>query len=97
MENKILGAVTKGMSQGMGREAQGTQLLTAHSSSLHRECTMKLGNIPLCGLEPSNSELSLVDGFSARKGCRSSKGTEQSGTAASPVSLHSFPGVRSPH
>lgn len=48
LENKILGVVTKGKTQGIGREAQGTQLLTAHSSSLHREHTMMLGNIPLC-------------------------------------------------
>lgn len=54
LESDILGVVTKGKSQGMGREAQGTQLLTAHSSSLHREYTMMLGNIPLCVLQPSN-------------------------------------------
>lgn len=51
----ILGVVTKGKSPGMGREAQGTQLLTAHSSSLPREHVMKLGNIHLCVVEPSNS------------------------------------------
>lgn len=85
MDSKILGVVTKGKSQGMGRAAQGTQLLTAHSSSLHREHTMMLGNIPLGVLQCSNSEMSLVnvplcqDGMQKLRGCG----------AVSPISLPS--------
>lgn len=74
LENKILGAVTKGKSQGLGREAQGTQLLAAHSSSLHREHTTKLGNIHLCVLEPSSSEISLVDGPLCQDGVQKLRG-----------------------
>lgn len=86
VESKILGVVIKGKSQGMGREAQGTQLLTAHSSSLHREHTM-LGNIPLCVLEPSNSEMSLVDVPLCQDGVQK----------LSPPHFTPIPSVRSPH
>lgn len=87
LESDILGVVTKGKSQGMGREAQGTQLLTAHSSSLHREHTMMLGNIPLCVLQPSNSEMSLVDVPLCHNGVQK----------LSPPHFTPIPSVRSPH
>lgn len=58
LESKILGVVTKGKSQGMGREAQGTQLLIAHSSSLHRDVRKHPFDV-FCS--PVTLEMSLVD------------------------------------
>lgn len=90
LETKVLGAVSKGKSQGTGREAQGTQQLAARSSSLHREHTTKPRNIRLSvwfGAQHLRDVLggwsSLPGGWGAPSG--NSEGAEHLGHRCQPL------------
>lgn len=57
-----------------GGRHKALKLLAAHSSSLHREHTTKLGSVHLRVLEPSSSERSLVDGPLCQDGVQTLRG-----------------------